>query len=425
MDCPHCSTPITESNRGMVCLDGGEKFCASCELDFRKPRRPGERSYCARCYEARVTAARSAPAEILVVHPSGKTLGYRRGEFLTGDEWGGEALLLQSARAFLPGTRRTARRSGKIGTEAGDVLVERGKHLVAAARYSTSPSKDAHEKLAALVLRFEAAYRGRIEDAESPPGRLEGMDDLLEQVFAPPARARPPPPPPPRLSSPIPDAERGLKRAPPPPPPGAAPEKEAAAKEAAAKGARSEWFTKGLEADRARRYDEAVGHYDRAIAEDSGNVRALFNKGVALQMLERHADALESYDRALVLDPSDAEIWSNKGLALRAMGRMKEAIHCYDSAIELDPDDASVWSNKGVALRIIGDVEGAIDSYDRALKLESEDAGIWSNKAVALQMLGRYDDAMHCLERALEISPGKASAKKNLELLKRQLRRRR
>ena len=48
--CSSCGTPITDRNRSIKCSECSTFFCASCELDFRTQRKPGERPYCNNCF---------------------------------------------------------------------------------------------------------------------------------------------------------------------------------------------------------------------------------------------------------------------------------------------------------------------------------------------------------------------------------------
>ena len=67
-----------------------------------------------------------------------------------------------------------------------------------------------------------------------------------------------------------------------------------------------------------RRFDEAVGQLDQAIALNKGNAPAYCNRGVALKNLGRLEEALASYDQALALDPASAMAWKNRGSVLYA-----------------------------------------------------------------------------------------------------------
>ncbi len=49
-ECHYCRNQIDSENRSIRCIDCGDFFCATCELDFRGSRKKGEKPLCAKCY---------------------------------------------------------------------------------------------------------------------------------------------------------------------------------------------------------------------------------------------------------------------------------------------------------------------------------------------------------------------------------------
>ena len=52
------------------------------------------------------------------------------------------------------------------------------------------------------------------------------------------------------------------------------------------------------------RYDEAFAQFNRAIALDPGNARAIAHRGETYQEMERHDEALADLSRAIALNSS-------------------------------------------------------------------------------------------------------------------------
>ena len=103
---------------------------------------------------------------------------------------------------------------------------------------------------------------------------------------------------------------------------------------------------------------------------DPGDSETWSNKGNTLHELKRFDEAIAHYDQALALKPDYAEGWSNKGITLHELKRFDEAIAHYDKALSLKPGLAEGWSNKGNALHELKRFDEAIAHYDKALSLK-------------------------------------------------------
>jgi Flp pilus assembly protein TadD len=71
---------------------------------------------------------------------------------------------------------------------------------------------------------------------------------------------------------------------------------------------------------------EAAAAFDRVLASEPGNLRALNGAGLARDDLRQHAAAQGFYRRALELDPEDRTVRNNLGLSLALSGRRDEAV---------------------------------------------------------------------------------------------------
>jgi tetratricopeptide (TPR) repeat protein len=162
---------------------------------------------------------------------------------------------------------------------------------------------------------------------------------------------------------------------------------------------------KGLSLYYSGRYEEAIEYSDRALAIDPNNVIALITKGLCLHKLERYEEAMEYYDRALALDPNNISALSNKGVSQNNLGRYEEAIEYFDRALSIEPNNVSILGNKGVSLKNLGRYEEAIEYYDRVLAIDPNNISALSNKGLSLNNLGRYEEAIEYYDRALALDP--------------------
>ena len=156
---------------------------------------------------------------------------------------------------------------------------------------------------------------------------------------------------------------------------------------------------------RLDRLDEAVAHYQRALALDPSYLDALYNYGNVLLKLRRYDDAVVHYDRALVLAPQFAEAFNNRGHALFELGRPGEALADFEQALAIKPDFAAALANRGTALIELKQYEEGVASCTAALALNPTETTALANRGNGLFELRRYAEAARDFERLLAIDP--------------------
>ena len=129
------------------------------------------------------------------------------------------------------------------------------------------------------------------------------------------------------------------------------------------------------------------------------------NYGAALQGDKRIDEALAHYERAVAADPTYVPAYSNMGAALSAQGRIDAAKRAYQRALELDPEFADAHFNLGNTLLREGNAAAAIEHFERARRARPGAPELNHNLGLALAEAGRLDDAAAAYERALALSP--------------------
>lgn len=71
-------------------------------------------------------------------------------------------------------------------------------------------------------------------------------------------------------------------------------------------------WKRGVDLRTARRYEEAIDAFEKAIELNPNNIMAWRDKADVLFFLERYEEALKAYDEVLKLDPSDENAAGNK-----------------------------------------------------------------------------------------------------------------
>ena len=167
-------------------------------------------------------------------------------------------------------------------------------------------------------------------------------------------------------------------------------------------------YQMGLVKTALQRTDDALIHYDAALAANPAMAEAWNNRGSLLWNMGRLDEALESFDRTLVLMPGAPGPWQNRANLLAQMMRFAEAVGSFDRLLTLSPGNAKAWAGRGRALRRLRAFDAALESFDRALGLSPDDPVLRNNRAIVLGDLGRIDEALECYDRAIAANPGYA-----------------
>lgn len=155
----------------------------------------------------------------------------------------------------------------------------------------------------------------------------------------------------------------------------------------------------------AKRYEEAIACYAKAIEINPNYFEAYNNKGVALKSIKKYEEAIESYDKAILLSPNYAEAYSNKGVVLNNQKKYKEALYCLDKAISIDSNFVGAHYNKGMALQGLRNFQEAIKCYLEAIKLDEKYAQAYLNLGVISHELENPREAIFYYDNAIKIDP--------------------
>jgi tetratricopeptide (TPR) repeat protein len=162
------------------------------------------------------------------------------------------------------------------------------------------------------------------------------------------------------------------------------------------------------------RVDEAVEHFQKALALEPESATSHGGLGNALFQKGHMDEAIIQYQKALEIKPDFAEAHNNFAYSLLQIGRVDEAIIHYRKAIELQPESATFHSGLGNALFQKGQMDEAIIQYQKALVLQPKSADACERFGDALFRKGHMDEAIIQYQKALEIKPGFAEAHNNL-----------
>ena len=133
--------------------------------------------------------------------------------------------------------------------------------------------------------------------------------------------------------------------------------------------------------------EDALPHFERALAAVGRDVSALVGGGLAFLALNRETDALFAFESATAVDPSLVDIkrrvevlrFRGLGQDLAAArqaareGKLDEAARAYASAIASSPDSPFLYRELAVVERRQGNTDAALSDFRKALALDPTD----------------------------------------------------
>jgi tetratricopeptide (TPR) repeat protein len=162
--------------------------------------------------------------------------------------------------------------------------------------------------------------------------------------------------------------------------------------------------------------DEAVEHFQKALALQPGFGDAHNNLGLILFQRGQVDEAIDHFQKALAIHPENAPAHYNLGNALLHKGQLDGAGAQFKKAIEFDPAYGEAHNNLGNVLLDEGKVDEAIIHFQKALELQPDYGEAHNNLAIARLRKGQGDEAIAQFRAALRVQPGYSEALHNLAM---------
>ena len=179
----------------------------------------------------------------------------------------------------------------------------------------------------------------------------------------------------------------------------------------------------GADAVKKNNFAEGEKLFRAAIAAKPDLATAHYNLAGVLGRRGRHVEALAELEEAARLDTENSDIFNNLGLAFLMAGKAGRAEIALRRAAALYPNSPVAHYNWGNALTALGRPQDALKAYDAAARLDPLFTQAWINGGNASARMGRLREAAARYEQALKLAPNDASARQNLEQVRRALKR--
>ena len=168
-------------------------------------------------------------------------------------------------------------------------------------------------------------------------------------------------------------------------------------------------------------YEGAIKRYDKALAQDKDNLRALIEKGLTLLALKKYDEAIEYSEKAIKAHPGMPSLktaYLIYGNALDELKKTDKSIEIYEEAIKQFPDFYMLHFNKAVALSSVKKNDEAMLCLQKSAWLNPRHAGT-QNAIGLLSITGNKKiPAILAYSRFLAIEPETDRSKQNLKNLK-------
>ncbi|KAG1715804.1 hypothetical protein ID866_1380 [Astraeus odoratus] len=126
--------------------------------------------------------------------------------------------------------------------------------------------------------------------------------------------------------------------------------------------------------------------------EDKKKADAQKAEGNKLMNAKKYDQAIEAYTKAIALDPTNPVYYSNRAAAYSTMGNHAGAILDAEKAIEVDPKFVKAYSRLGHAQYALGDYRAAADAYKKGTELDPANENLKSGLKSALERIPADDD---------------------------------
>jgi tetratricopeptide (TPR) repeat protein len=169
--------------------------------------------------------------------------------------------------------------------------------------------------------------------------------------------------------------------------------------------------------------EEALAHYQAAIALDGSDPTFFIDMGNVLMELDRANEAVSAFKAATILNPKSAPAHYNLANALSRSGNLPEAEKNYRICLRLDPRTLEAYNNLAITLARLNRPSEAIVFWQKSLELSPDNPEVHFNLANALMKENKPQDAiahyMEVIRLAPDFPPARPALQRALNLARR------
>jgi arylsulfatase A-like enzyme/predicted Zn-dependent protease len=170
----------------------------------------------------------------------------------------------------------------------------------------------------------------------------------------------------------------------------------------------------GQVASSEERYDEAVVHYQNALALDGDHKTSLFGLAATYRKMGRDADAIPGFERLFDLSHRDVKVAIQLSELYEEAGRIDDAAAVLDEVSGQQDLPAMLYNQLGELRVLQGRPGEAVPLFDTAIATNADLPNPYFNLAVLYEENGDLDRAITMYERNIERAPKNYQSQFNL-----------
>lgn len=175
-------------------------------------------------------------------------------------------------------------------------------------------------------------------------------------------------------------------------------------------------LTGALSEQETQAYNEAIGHFEKMLAEKPGEIEAVLGLARNLRWSGRVTEAASTLEAAQKLFGGDGRFQAELGKVRLIQGLSTEGVELLQSASANVGDDWRLYSALGIGLDYQERYQDAEAAYNTALEMCPDDPAAINNLGISQGLSGRLDQAIMTLQRALSYDMHTDKIKRNLKL---------
>ena len=159
------------------------------------------------------------------------------------------------------------------------------------------------------------------------------------------------------------------------------------------------YLSRGKIAFEARRYDEAVREFRKAVSAKADSVTARVNLGAALTQIGDLKGAAEQFEEALQIEPGKANAHYNLAVILATQNKHEQAIAHLRSALTAEPNDFNARFLLAQQLNRSGKTDEALTEYARVVQADPNNETALLERAKLLYRKRQFKQALDALDK--------------------------
>ena len=153
--------------------------------------------------------------------------------------------------------------------------------------------------------------------------------------------------------------------------------------------------------EKMERFEQALIHYDQALAIDPNWVDAWIGRGVVKDVQGRAAESIKDLEVAIKLAPEHGDAWFYLANSLGRVGRFDDALGAYTTLNTLEPESLDGWLDHADLLLNVKGPEAALKKLVEGEVVHKLNGRFRYRKVSYLLRSGREQDGLLELEEAL------------------------